>query len=138
MRRAFICSVLTFLALFLASDCRAQSQRPEPESQDRNTVVRLSVTLIQVDAVVSDAQGRQLTDLAPGEFEVTVRGRRQHVTTASYRVGDGTTTAQGAAVGSTSNSNAAPAQPPAQVQQASGQLGMGHRATMFVVDDLLS
>jgi VWFA-related protein len=84
--------VLTFTCGF------ALSQNNPPGTQQRDTsktakdkplsekddVVRISVTLVQVDAVVTDRQGRQVTDLKPSDFEIFEDGRRQRISNFSY------------------------------------------------------
>jgi VWFA-related protein len=47
-------------------------------------VVRVSVEVIQVDAVVTDKADRHVPDLGPGDFEVFEDGRRQDITQCSY------------------------------------------------------
>src|SRR5689334_4165513 len=37
--------------------------------KDKDEVVRISVTLVQVDAVVTDGKGKYVTDLQPEDFE---------------------------------------------------------------------
>jgi hypothetical protein len=41
--------------------------------KEKEDVVRISVTLVQVDAVVTDAKGRYITDLKPEDFELRTR-----------------------------------------------------------------
>ena len=60
---------------------KARQERPASGKED---VVRISVTLVQIDAVVTDRQGKQVTDLKPSDFEILEDGRRQHVTNFSY------------------------------------------------------
>jgi hypothetical protein len=45
--------------------------------------VKLSVTLVQVDAVVTDKQRRQVTDLKASDFEIFEDGVPQQVTTVA-------------------------------------------------------
>ncbi|HVQ30622.1 MAG TPA: VWA domain-containing protein [Vicinamibacteria bacterium] len=47
-------------------------------------VVRISVDLVQVDAVVTDKKGRLVTDLRPEDFEIVEDGRKQPLTNVSY------------------------------------------------------
>ena len=66
----------------------AQQRETPKASQDRPSrkedVVRISVTLVQIDAVVTDQQGKQVTGLKPSDFEIFEDGRRQHITNFSY------------------------------------------------------
>ena len=55
-------------------------QKPEPSAP----VVRVSVEVIQVDAVVTDKAGRHVPDLGPADFEILEDGRRQDITHCSY------------------------------------------------------
>jgi VWFA-related protein len=49
-------------------------------------VVRISITLVQIDAVVTDQQGKQVTNLKPSDFDIYEDGRRQQITNFSYVV----------------------------------------------------
>ena len=84
------------LALLLAqSSALAQTptQTPTPAQADaarreenpyEDEVVRITTSLVQFDAVVTDKQGRLVTDLRPEEFEVAVDGKRRQLTNFSY------------------------------------------------------
>ena len=67
-----------------------QQQLPPPSPQDapRNTddddVVRITTNLVQVDAVVVDKKGRQVTDLRAEDFEILEDNRPQKITNFSY------------------------------------------------------
>jgi VWFA-related protein len=61
---------------------KQQQQSVAPRSQDE--VVRISVTLVQVDVAVTDKKGRPITDLKPEEVEIYEDGRRQQITNFSY------------------------------------------------------
>src|SRR5689334_693335 len=71
-----------------------QSNRPADQSKagerDTDDVVKISVTLVQVDAVVTDRKGRHVTDLQPEDFEISEDGKRQHLTNFSYVAGQPT------------------------------------------------
>src|SRR5260370_18630735 len=60
----------------------AQSKAEAPKSKD--DVVRISVTLVQVDAVVTDDKGKQVTDLKPEDFQILEDGRPHRITNFSY------------------------------------------------------
>ena len=47
-------------------------------------MVRVSVGLVQIDAVVTDRQGRQVTDLRPADFRVREGGKEQKILHCSY------------------------------------------------------
>jgi len=77
---------LAIVSLWLMAS--VAGQRPEPQSQpgkpDDTDVVRISTNLVQIDAVVTDKNGQQVTDLKAGDFEVLQDGRPQKVTNLSY------------------------------------------------------
>ena len=58
------------------------SQQPARPSED--DVVRITTNLVQVDAVVTDKNGRQITDLRPEEIEIREDGKQQKITNFSY------------------------------------------------------
>ena len=63
-------------------------QNPTPAQTGRpandDDVVRISTNLIQVDAVVTDKDGKQVTDLRADEFEIQENGQKQKITNFSY------------------------------------------------------
>ena len=62
----------------------ATQKEGQPAAKSRDDVVRISVTLVQIDAVVVDKQGRQVTDLKAEDFELAADGRAQHITNFTY------------------------------------------------------
>lgn len=78
MRRCCAWLVLAFV-LGVPSAGRLGAERP-----DDMPVFRLGVSLVQLDAVVTDRHGRQVTTLGPDDFEVLQDGRRQPVTAVAY------------------------------------------------------
>jgi len=73
------------LAAFLAASPRAQqpAAAPAPSRPDQ-PIFRLSVSLVQLDVVVTDRHGRHVTTLGPDDFVVYQDGRPQQVTAVSY------------------------------------------------------
>jgi VWFA-related protein len=57
--------------------CAALAQAPDAP-------FRVTVNLVQVDAVVTDANGKHVTDLKAGDFEVLQDGRPQRITHCTY------------------------------------------------------
>src|SRR5579864_8670072 len=57
---------------------------PTPPAASREPVLRITVNLVQVDAVVTDSSGRQVTNLGAGDFEVLEDGRPQKITACAY------------------------------------------------------
>ncbi|MGB9459227.1 MAG: VWA domain-containing protein [Bryobacteraceae bacterium] len=71
-----------FLGALFASG--QQPAAPAPDSQQPATVFRVTSTLVQVDAVVTDSKGHHITDLKPEEFQVFEDGKLQKLTHFSY------------------------------------------------------
>ncbi|HEY4087944.1 MAG TPA: VWA domain-containing protein, partial [Bryobacteraceae bacterium] len=63
--------------LFAAATLLAQS--PAPDS-----VFKVSVDLVQVDAVVTDSQGHHVAGLKPEDFQILEDGKPQKITAFSY------------------------------------------------------
>ncbi|HEY0380391.1 MAG TPA: VWA domain-containing protein [Pyrinomonadaceae bacterium] len=84
------------LSLFLTVLAQDQKQAPKnpqttpPQRQEQqqqgadDDVVRITTNLVQVDAVVTDKDGRQVTDLKPEEVEIFEDGRAQKITNFSF------------------------------------------------------
>jgi len=60
-----------------------QSDTTKDQSKDQEDVVRISVTLVQVDVSVTSRDGKHITDLKPEDFEIYEDGRRQQITNFS-------------------------------------------------------
>jgi VWFA-related protein len=76
--------ILVLLQLSFARQNQAPADKRESPSKDQDQVVKLSVTLVQVDAVVTDGKARLVTDLQEGDFEIFEDGKRQHITNFSF------------------------------------------------------
>ena len=61
--------------------CLVRAQEPAGAPP---TVFSVSTTLIQVDSVVTDSKGHQVTNLQAGDFQVLVDGKPQPITNFSY------------------------------------------------------
>ena len=97
-KRLLLLVVFTAFALLTSAVGRpqtpttAQQTAPTKEKQqsknanqkNKDEVVRISTTLVQVDVAVTDRKGRPVTDLKPEEFEIYEDGRRQQITNFSY------------------------------------------------------
>ena len=101
-----------------------QQQRQKPESDD---VVRITTNLVQVDAVVTDKDGKLVTDLKPEEIEISEDGRKQKITHFSFNA---TTTEQPVKESKPADRNAPPV-PPSQLRPEDVR-----RTIALVVDDL--
>jgi len=55
-----------------------------PENPNSQPLIRVTVDLVQVDAVVTDSQGNQVTNLRPEDFEILEDGHPQSITNFSY------------------------------------------------------
>ncbi len=61
-----------------------QSAPPQTPADDEDDVVRITTNLVQIDAVVTDKNGNQITDLRPEDFEIFENNRAQPITNFSY------------------------------------------------------
>ena len=75
--------VLALLAPVRAQQQPAPSQQPVAPAADED-VVRITTNLVQLDLVVTDRNGRQVTDLRPSDFEILEDGRPQQITHFNY------------------------------------------------------
>jgi len=67
----------------------APTPPPQPSSQEiqkpgSDDVVRITTNLVQVDAVVTDKNGKIVTDLKPEEIKILEDGREQKITNFAY------------------------------------------------------
>jgi VWFA-related protein len=130
-------SLLFLLALLSFAPVLAQRQTPQPTPQQQETspddVVRVTTNLVQVDVVVLDKEGRQVTNLRPEDFEVSEDGKRQPITNFLYVAADPLT-----ATASQPNPTAAAAPADKNVPSIPTPLRpeQARRTIAFVVDDL--
>ena len=75
--------IVAALALLLAGPAVAAAGQ-EPPPAGSGIVVRVTVGLVQVDAVVTDKQGHPVTDLTPADFVVKEGGREREIMHLSY------------------------------------------------------
>jgi VWFA-related protein len=59
-------------------------QDPPPAQASDEATLRITVTLVQVDAVVTDSKGKHIADLKPQDFEIRQDGKLQKITHFSY------------------------------------------------------
>ncbi|HMF58522.1 MAG TPA: VWA domain-containing protein [Pyrinomonadaceae bacterium] len=82
--------IFSFLTPLFSQTSQPAQQRAQPNApaaerqQPEEDVVRITTNLVQVDAVVTDSNGRQVTDLAAGDFEIREDNREQNITNFSY------------------------------------------------------
>ena len=101
------------------------AQSPIPPS-----AIRIDVNLVQVDAVVTDSQGRHVPNLEAGDFELFQDGKKQAITNFAYVAGPAAPAREHKAAQVKSAKGEPP--PPPQVLQPSEV----RRALALVVDDL--
>ena len=79
------CINIFVLLLLLLNVSSTPAQKPsKTESQNPDDVVKVTTNLVQVDAIVTDKQGRPVTDLRPEDFELSENGRIRQITNFSY------------------------------------------------------
>jgi VWFA-related protein len=105
------------------------SPTPSPAQESDEDVVRITSNLVQFDVVVTDKQGRLVTDLRPEDFEVRVEGKTQEITNLSFISNEAGTVASRPAARPLDKS--APPLPPVPLRE-----GQVHRTIALVVDDL--
>jgi VWFA-related protein len=82
MKAGFALSLSASLLLNVVAFAQSPSAPPADPGDDE--VVRITSNLVQIDAVVTDRDGRQVTDLLPGDFEIYENGKLQPITNFSY------------------------------------------------------
>ena len=86
MRRLLLLALVPAVLLGVRPAAQEPAQRREQaRSLPRDTpIFRLTVSLVQLDVVVTDGKGRHVTTLGPEDFEVYQDGHRQPLTAVSY------------------------------------------------------
>ena len=89
MKKFFLLALVLALPLSVSGlgqrpSTQAPKQNQPQQEKDDDKVVRLGVTLVQVDAIVTDKKGQQVTDLQASDFEIFEDGRPQQITNFSY------------------------------------------------------
>jgi VWFA-related protein len=75
----FFLFVFTFSVL-----SQTPTSTPPPLPEVDPDVVKISTSLVQLDVVVTDKKGNQVTDLKPEDFDIFVNGKKQDITNFSY------------------------------------------------------
>jgi VWFA-related protein len=103
------------------------------EPAKRGEVVRVTTNLVQIDVVVTDKNGKQVSNLGPEDFEVSEDGKKQQLTNFSYiRAG-----ASNASLDGSASSAAPPAKPgAAPIKPAQLKREQVRRTVALVIDDL--
>jgi VWFA-related protein len=84
LRKKRSLALLIILLLFKTSFGQTPSQRGTSSKEAEDAVVRITTNLVQVDVVVTDGKGRQVTDLKAEDFEIFEDGRTQKITNFSF------------------------------------------------------
>ena len=106
-----------------------------PVADDDEDVVRITTNLVQVDAVVVDKKGKQVTDLTADEFEIFEDKRPQKLTNFSYVLNEtAPRTAEAANAPSRKPADKASVPPPAPPRRLRPE--EVRRTMALVVDDL--
>ena len=87
------------------------AQKPAPPAEESEEVVRITSKLVQLDVVVTDKEGRQVTDLKAEDFEILEDGRSQQITNFSY-VSTGPSPSPAPSKGAEARAGATPSAPP--------------------------
>src|ERR1700688_3137932 len=64
--------------------CVLATQSSAQQTPSQEGVIRINVTLVQVDAVVTDARGKPVTNLTADDFEVFQDGKTQTITNFAF------------------------------------------------------
>ena len=70
------------------SNAQTGQQGAKPSKREGEDVVRITTNLVQVDAVVTDKNGKPVTDLKPQEIQIYEDNRPQKITHFSYITSD--------------------------------------------------
>lgn len=119
--------------LCIAAAVSAQTAQPTatpPAGDDDGSVVKISTTLIQIDVIVTDKKGNQVTNLKPEDFEIYEDGVKQEITNFSYIFNKSTESASNADAQNSGGKISVPV-PPAKLK-----LEQVKRTYAIVVDDL--
>jgi len=82
-----VTSAIATLSLAVLTASGAQDPVPPPVAQLSPPVLRITVLMIQVDAVVTDSAGKHVAGLRPEDFEILQDGVPQKLTYFSYEPG---------------------------------------------------
>src|SRR6202040_4353746 len=73
------------LLVFASAFSQTQNSQPAPAQESPDMpVLRVTVNLVQVDAVVTDSKGKQVTNLTADDFQIFQDGKPQKITHFSY------------------------------------------------------
>src|SRR5215207_840104 len=110
-----------------------QQTPPQPQPAGDDEVVRITTKLVQTDVVVTDKDGRQVTDLKAEDFEILENGEPQEITNFSYVSAAPAAAAAGSPTPTPTARDKAGVPPPPPARLRPEQV---RRAIALVVDDL--
>ena len=84
MKKRSLLALILMFALFAPVLGQNPSPTQDEQSKDEQDVVRITTNLIQVDAVVTDKNGKPVTDLREDDFEIQENGKKQDITNFSF------------------------------------------------------
>lgn len=132
MKQSFLALILGYSVLISAAGQQPTPVSPNPQHPgDAEQVVRITTNLVQVDATVTDKEGKQITDLKPEDFEILEDGRPQKIAHFSYIGAPAEDVTTAANTGREKVDKTAPPQPPEQLRPEQVR-----RSIALVVDDL--
>jgi VWFA-related protein len=73
-----------YFLIFLTFTATGQQPEPTPPANDKDDSIKISTTLIQIDATVTDKDGNIVKDLKPEDFEVYENGKKQEISNLSF------------------------------------------------------
>jgi len=76
--------VATILLCAALTNVAGEAHLPQPPQAPQAPVFRAGVELVSIDVTALDANGRQVTDLVAGDFQVEIDGQRRQVSTVEY------------------------------------------------------
>jgi VWFA-related protein len=117
---------------------QSTTQQTKPQSED--DVVRISTNLVQVDPIVTDGKGKQVTDLRADEVQILEDGKPQKITNFSYITLEAAEASRPTGPAKPADKNAPPVPPvrlkPEQVRRTIAlvvdDLGLSFESTHFV------
>ena len=126
MKKFFLTTALLFVSVFnVFSQTAKPSVSPTPPTDE--DIVKISTALIQIDATVTDKNGKIISDLKPEEVEIYENGKKQQISNFSF-VSNVRTESE---TPDTTPGNIAAPQPPPTVRPEQVR-----RTIALVVDDL--
>lgn len=134
------CRRIFFVAFALLTVMQGQNPTSTAQSQQGNSeedeVVRITTNLVQLDVVVTDKDGRQVTNLSAEDFEIREDGRAQAISNFSYISTVGATPPANTTAAAAATAAVAPPTRAAPVRPARLSPRDVRRTIVLLVDDL--